>query len=109
MKNNAVVHDSSGNIFEDRGMADADERLANAERIRGIRQRMQADDVSPADAAAIAGITEAELANALRGRYSRMMAGRMRRLANALGIGSMRMQTGGHEQIADGRGGGQHR
>lgn len=87
MSIDVTVHDSSGNIFRDMGMPDADEHLANAECIRSIRRQMRADGVSPADAARTAGVSEADLASALRGRYSREMAERMRRLAIALGIG----------------------
>jgi len=86
MSIDVTVHAGSGNIFRDMRMPDADERLANAECIRQIRRYMRSHAVSPADAAAMASLAETDLADALRGRYSREMAERMRQLATALRI-----------------------
>jgi hypothetical protein len=42
MNDETTVHHSSGNIFQDMGMRDAEERLAKAELARLIRKNIQA-------------------------------------------------------------------
>ena len=82
----STVHDSVGNVFEDLGLPHADERLANAERIRLIRKRIQSGELDRDRAAEIAGFSADEFAAALRGRFSLPSAERIARLAQAIGI-----------------------
>lgn len=81
-----TIHDGCGNVFRDMGMADADERLANALRLREIRLRTQSGGLSAADAAALAGCSEDEITEALRPRFSRASSERLARVAQSIGV-----------------------
>lgn len=55
MSDELVVHDSCGNVFEDMGMPDADERLAKALRAREIRVAMDEHDLTRMQAERLPG------------------------------------------------------
>lgn len=81
-----VVETSSGNVFKDLGLPDAEQRLAKAELARVIRRLLQERDVSQADAAGLLGITQPDVSDLVRGRLARFSMERLERFLLALGM-----------------------
>ena len=88
-----AVHDSSGNIFADMGMRDADERLAKAELARVIRDAIRQRGLTQAAAAALMGLQQPDVSDLLRGKLARFSRQRLERFLNALDL-DVRIQVG---------------
>lgn len=93
MNDDLTVHDSSGNIFEDMGMADADERLAKAELARVIRIAIRERGLTQEQAAELLGIRQPDVSDLVRGKLSRFSRIRLERFLNALDM-EIRIQVG---------------
>lgn len=93
MSDDLKVHDSTGNVFEDMGMRDAEERLAKAELARLIRQEINARGLTQAAAAEFLGIQQPDVSDLVRGKLSRFSLTRLQRFLNALDL-EIRIQVG---------------
>ena len=93
MNDPTTVHDSSGNIFQDMGMRDAEERLAKAELARLIRKNIQARDITQSEAAELLGISQPDVSDLVRGKLARFSMSRLERLLNRLDL-EIRIQVG---------------
>jgi len=87
------VHDSTGNVFEDMGMPDAEERLAKAELARVIRKEIRERSLSQSEAAELLGIKQPDVSDLVRGKLSRFSMERLERFLNALDL-EIRIQIG---------------
>jgi predicted XRE-type DNA-binding protein len=81
-----AVENTSGNVFKDLGLPDAERRLAKAELARVIRRLLQERDLSQADSAGILGITQLDTSDLVRGRLARFSMERLERFLLALGM-----------------------
>jgi predicted XRE-type DNA-binding protein len=84
MSDENTIHDSSGNVFADLQLPDADERLAKAELARVIRQTLAARNLTQQAAAAVMGLTQPEVSDLVRGRLARFGMERLERCLNRL-------------------------
>jgi predicted XRE-type DNA-binding protein len=88
-----TVHDSCGNVFEDMGMADADERLAKAELARFIRKEIRDRALTQRQAAEVLGLQQPDVSDLVRGKLARFSRQRLERMLNALDM-EIRIQVG---------------
>lgn len=93
MSDDLKVHDSSGNVFEDMGLPDADERLAKAELARLIRKEIRDRGLTQADAAEILGVKQPDVSDLVRGKLARFSMTRLERFLNAFDL-EIRIQVG---------------
>ena len=93
LSNDHDVHDSSGNVFRDMGMRDAEERLAKAELARIIRKAIRDRGLTQAQAADLLGAAQPDVSDLARGKLSRFSMERLERFLNALDI-EIRIQVG---------------
>jgi predicted XRE-type DNA-binding protein/phage-related protein len=93
MKNDYEVHDSTGNVFRDMGMADAEKRLAKAELARVIRKVIRERGLTQTQAADLLGVAQPDVSDLVRGKLSRFSMERLERLLNALDL-EIRIQVG---------------
>jgi len=93
MNEDLTVHDSSGNIFEDMEMRDAEERLAKAQLARVIRKTIRGRGLTQAQAAGILGTAQPDISDLVRGKLSRFSRDRLERYLNALDM-QIRIQVG---------------
>jgi predicted XRE-type DNA-binding protein len=87
------VHDSTGNVFEDMGMRNAEERLAKAELARLIRIEIRDRGITQSEAAALLGIQQPDVSDLVRGKLARFSMARLERFLNALDL-EIRIQVG---------------
>lgn len=80
------VETSSGNVFKDLGLPDAEQRLAKAELARVIRRLLQDRDLSQTDAADLLGVTQPDISDLVRGRLARFSMERLERFLLILGM-----------------------
>lgn len=93
MNPEAQVHDSSGNVFLDMGMRDAEERLARAELARVVRRQIQERGLTQIEAASLLGIQQPDVSDLVRGKLSRFSMARLERFLNSLDL-EIRIQVG---------------
>jgi predicted XRE-type DNA-binding protein len=86
MRREEAVHNSSGNVFADMGVADAEERLAKAELSRIIRRTIAERGLKQAQAAALLGVTQPDISDLVRGRLGRFGLERLQRFLTLLGM-----------------------
>lgn len=87
------VHDSTGNVFQDMGMRDAEERLAKAELARVIRKIIRERDLTQTAAAEVLGVKQPDVSDLIRGKLTRFSIERLERFLNALDM-EIRIQVG---------------
>jgi predicted XRE-type DNA-binding protein len=87
------VHDSTGNVFEDMGMRDAEERLAKAELARVIRNEIRERGLTQSEAAGMLGVKQPDISDLTRGKLARFSMERLERFLNALDL-EVRIQIG---------------
>jgi predicted XRE-type DNA-binding protein len=87
------VHSSSGNVFRDMGMRDADERLAKAELARIIRNHIKERGLTQAQAGELLGVAQPDVSDLIRGKLGRFSMERLERFINALDL-EIRIQVG---------------
>lgn len=93
MSEDRSIHDTSGNVFEDMGMRDAEERLAKAELARLIRHEIRDRGLSQTEAASLLGVRQPDVSDLVRGKLSRFSLARLERFLNALDL-EIRIQVG---------------
>ncbi len=93
MSDDNVVHDSCGNIFEDLGFPDAEERLARAELARVVRAVIRERGLTQSQAAAALGVHQPDVSDLMRGHFSRFSMERLERFLTALDL-EVRIQVG---------------
>ena len=76
---------SSGNVFADLGVADADEALVKAELARQITEIISKRHMTQKEAAALLGIDQPKVSALIRGRLSGFSTERLFRFLNDLG------------------------
>ena len=81
----ATITPSSGNVFADLGLGDADELLAKADLAHTIQRLIQAQGVSQRAAARRLGVAQPDLSSLYRGRLDGFSIERLCRLLTALG------------------------
>jgi predicted XRE-type DNA-binding protein len=84
MSDDLKVRESSGNIFQDLGAREAEERLAKAELARVIRRETRERGLTQVGAAELLGITQPDVSDLVRGKLARFSIERLERLLNAL-------------------------
>lgn len=80
----ALVAQSTGNVFRDLGLPDADELLAKAELARAIRRLVERRDLTQTEAAALLHTTQPKISDLFRGRLEGFAMERLYRFLNAL-------------------------
>lgn len=93
MKDDLMVQESSGNVFQDLGAREAEERLAKAELARVIRKEIRSRDLTQVRAADLLGITQPDVSDLVRGKLGRFSMERLERFLNALDL-EVRIQVG---------------
>jgi predicted XRE-type DNA-binding protein len=93
MSDDTMVHDSSGNVFEDLGLPNPEERLAKAELARVVRAVIKERGLTQVQAAQILGVAQPDVSDLVRGRLSRFSMERLERFLNALDL-EVRIQIG---------------
>jgi len=76
---------SSGNVFADLGLPNAEERLAKAELARQIRKIIAAREITQAQAGAVLGLAQPNVSNLVRGRLERFSMDKLMEYLMALG------------------------
>jgi predicted XRE-type DNA-binding protein len=79
------VEKSSGNVFADLGLPNAEERLAKADLAIAIAREIETRGLTQAAAAALLGVAQPDISNLMRGRLSGYSIERLTRLLNDLG------------------------
>lgn len=77
---------SSGNVFADRGLPDADELLPKSELAWRIAERIRERGLTRAQATAELGIDQPRASDLVNGRLRRFSLDRLLQLANAAGL-----------------------
>lgn len=82
----AIEHEvSTGNVFADLGLPDADELLFKAQMVAGIQRRIEDAGWTQREAARRAGLAQPDLSNLLRGRLIGFSTDRLLKTLNRLG------------------------
>ncbi|MBW4618914.1 MAG: helix-turn-helix domain-containing protein [Cyanosarcina radialis HA8281-LM2] len=85
MSEEIKVQSSSGNVFADLGLANADELLIKAELVRQISNLIDAKNLTQTEAAKLLGIDRPQISALLNGQLSGFSTERLFRFLNALG------------------------
>lgn len=93
MSDETMVHDSTGNVFADMGMADPETRLAKAELARAIRKLLEEQGLEQAAAAERLGISQADVSDLTCGKLAGFSMERLEGFLNVLGIVSVSRQV----------------
>ena len=80
----AAATESSGNVFKDLKLGDADELQAKAALTRQIRNILQRRKLSQRTAAKLLGLAQPDVAKLMKGRYTGFSLGRLMRLLRRL-------------------------
>ena len=89
--------ESSGNVFADLGLPDADELYAKATLSLIIARKLRDRGLTQAEAAKLLGTTQPKISELVRGRLAGFSMERLFRYLNALGM-SVRIQVGEAER-----------
>lgn len=79
-----IVEESTGNVFADLGLPDADQLLAKAELARTIRGLIERRNLTQTDAARLMGTTQPKVSDLFHGRLDGFSMERLYRFLNAL-------------------------
>lgn len=88
MPDEMLVHDSTGNVFADMGMADAETRLAKAELARVMRKGLEERGLDHGAAAELLGISPQDVSDLTCGKLARFSMEQLERFLNALDMQS---------------------
>lgn len=88
MSDETTIHDSTGNVFADMGMADAETRLAKAELARAIRKVLDERGLGQGAAAELLGISQSEVSDLTCGKLAGFSMERLERFLNAVDMES---------------------
>jgi predicted XRE-type DNA-binding protein len=84
-KRDIPVIESSGNVFADMGLPEAEEELTKAQLASHIRQVIKRQRLNQVAAAAVMGIDQPKVSALLNGRLTNFSSARLMRLLTALG------------------------
>jgi predicted XRE-type DNA-binding protein len=76
---------SSGNVFADIGVPDADQHIAKADLVIGIASIIRSRGLSQAAAAKLIGVAQPDISRLLRGNFEGFSYERLFHMLNALG------------------------
>ena len=93
MSANDTIHESSGNVFLDLGLRDADKRLAKAELARVIRRVIGERRLTQLQAADLLGASQPDISDLTCGKLARFSMDRLERFLNILDM-EIRIQVG---------------
>jgi predicted XRE-type DNA-binding protein len=97
-KASKYFEESSGNVFADVGLEDADELLVRADLMIAINREIEARGLTQAQASDLIGLTQSDISNIARSKYSRFSQERLmdalRRLGLDVEINIQRSKTG---------------
>ena len=79
------VAESSGNVFADMGLPEAEEELTKAQLASHIRQAIKRRRLTQAAAAALMGVDQPKVSALLNGRLANFSSERLMRLLTAIG------------------------
>ena len=79
------VKKSSGNVFADMGLANADELLIKAELARRINEMIAKNKMTQVEAAEVLGVDQPKISALMKGKLSGFSTERLFRFLNALG------------------------
>ena len=79
------IESSSGNVFADLGLPDADTHLLKAGLVTRIEQHIRERDLKQVEAAKLLGLSQPDVSRLLRGDFREYSVERLFRLLNALG------------------------
>jgi predicted XRE-type DNA-binding protein len=79
------VTESSGNVFDDMGLPEAEEELTKAQLASHIRQAIKRRRLTQAAAAALMGVDQPKVSALLNGRLANFSSERLMRLLTAIG------------------------
>jgi predicted XRE-type DNA-binding protein len=108
MTDDNTVHDSSGNVFADLGIENADEYMAKSQLAAEILRIVQRRRLTQAQAAKLLGIRQPKVSELLRGRLDGFSTDRLLRFIIRLGydvqikLSKARARTHGHMEITAG-------
>lgn len=85
MSEKADYEISTGNVWEDLGYPDAEERMAKALLARWIDKQIQARGLTQTAAAELMGLSQSDISNVVRGRVGGFSLERLARMIVALG------------------------
>jgi len=85
MSEKIKVQSTSGNVFADLGLANADELLIKAELVRQVGNLINAKNLTQTEVANILGIDQPKVSALLHGKLSGFSTERLFRFLNALG------------------------
>ena len=86
MNEQTPITQSTGNVFADLGLADADEALAKAGIAARICEVITARKLTQARAATLLGVDQPKISALMRGRLEGFSTDRLFRFLNALGL-----------------------
>lgn len=81
----AVSTKSSGNVFADLGLPNANEHMVKAELVLGIASRIKAKKLTQAQAAELIGLAQPDVSKLLRGQFAGYSYERLFGFLTALG------------------------
>lgn len=93
MSTDLDIHESSGNVFFDLGLREADKRLAKAELARVIRHTIQEHGLTQSETAELLGASQPDISDLVCGKLARFSMDRLERFLNILGM-EIRIQVG---------------
>lgn len=85
MSDDETITRSSGNVYADAGLPDADSQLVKAGLVRRIDSIIRERGLSQREAARILDIAQPDLCNILRGRFRGVSVERLMRMLTAFG------------------------
>lgn len=85
MARRRLVHEGSGNVFADIGVANPEEALLKAELVRSITNALDVRRLTQTAAAAVLGVSQPKVSLLYRGRLDAFSVERLLRFLNALG------------------------
>ena len=93
MSTDVDIHESSGNVFRDMGLREADKRLAKAELARVIRRAIQERGLTQTEAADLLGAAQPDISDLVCGKLARFSIDRLELFLNRLDM-EIRIQVG---------------
>jgi predicted XRE-type DNA-binding protein len=85
MKNKIKSTKSSGNVFADLGIPNADEHFIKAEIVLGIAARVKSKNLTQAEVSKLIGLAQPDVSKLLRGHFTGYSFERLFGFLNALG------------------------
>lgn len=99
-----TFHESSGNVFADLGLADADDLMAKAELALAIRRRIEEMGLNQTQAAELMGTTQARVSELYNAKVMKMTFDRLLGFLNMLHCDAYISVSGPETDARTGRG-----